>query len=144
MHQRGSGTTSYRRDGGRITAPRRYKTRNKVETSGKRHWIQADENYIFLLRSFLDQVKNDVTGVKKVKIVALQDQGVFFCGIFPPSDLQWEVRKSASSQVMVITNIYVFCSVLYWYLLPAVHNSRNYEIVQINYIYLPTCLRAQG
>ena len=53
---------------GRIAAPRRSKKRRKLETSGKRNWIRADDLYNFYRGHFnKGQVKNDVTGEKKSK-----------------------------------------------------------------------------
>ena len=62
---------------GRIIAPRISKKRSKIETCGKRHWIRTDKFYIFLLGSFLVQIKNDTTAVKKVKMAAPENKGVF-------------------------------------------------------------------
>ena len=42
----------------------------------------------FSLRSFLDQVKNDVTGVKKVKMAALENIGVFLPITFELNELE--------------------------------------------------------
>ena len=57
-------------------APGSAKTQQAIEPSGKRHWTRADKLYNFS-EDILGQVKNDVTGVKKVKMAVPENKEVF-------------------------------------------------------------------
>ena len=79
----GVGATLVPTGGGRITASRRYRKRSKLETSAAVNDIGYGRTSSTICTEVtLGQVKNDVTGVKKVKIAALQNKGVFFVNNF--------------------------------------------------------------
>ena len=84
----GPGHLSTDGEGGADNRPRRSRKRSKLEASGKRHLGTDGQALQLLLRSFLGQVKNDVTGVKKVKMAALENKGVFLQITFELTELK--------------------------------------------------------